>query len=93
MSPVSGRRDQMTRQGHRRMRQRQQARRRQGWPPARLDTAESGWSAGDGDQTRRSAITAFSPPKAKALDSTASTRASRATFGTTSSAHSGSGSS
>lgn len=92
MSPVSGRRDQMTRQGHRRMRQRQQARRRQGWPPARLDSAESG-IAGDGDQTRRSAITAFSPPKAKALDSTASTRASRATFGTTSSAHSGSGSS
>ena len=92
MSPVSGRRDQMTRQGHRRMRQRQQARRRQGWPPAQLD-AESCGSAGDGDQTRRSAITAFSPPKAKALDSTASTRASRATFGTTSSAHSGSGSS
>ena len=92
MSPVSGRRDQMTRQGHRRMRQRQQARRRQGWPPARLD-AESCGSADDGDQTRRSAITAFSPPKAKALDSTASTRASRATFGTTSSAHSGSGSS
>lgn len=42
---------------------------------------------------RFSAITALSPPKAKALDRTASTLASRATFGTTSSAHSGSGSS
>ena len=42
--------------------------------------------------TRRSAITAFSPPKAKALVRTASTFVSRASFGTTSSAHSGSGS-
>jgi hypothetical protein len=41
----------------------------------------------------RSTRTAFSPPKAKALDRTASTFASRASFGTTSSAHSGSGSS
>ncbi|MFT5649235.1 MAG: peptidoglycan/LPS O-acetylase OafA/YrhL [Yoonia sp.] len=41
----------------------------------------------------RKAITAFSPPKANALDSTTSTDASRASLGTTSSAHSGSGSS
>jgi invasion protein IalB len=41
----------------------------------------------------RSTSTAFSPPKAKAFDRTASTFASRASFGTTSSAHSGSGSS
>ena len=44
------------------------------------------------DQARRSARTAFRPPKAKALDRTAPTLASRAVFGTTSSAHSGSGS-
>ncbi len=43
--------------------------------------------------TRPSASTAFNPPKAKALDSTTSTSASRASLGTTSSAHSGSGSS
>ena len=42
---------------------------------------------------RLSAITAFSPPKAKAFDSTAETRASRASFGTTSSGQSGSGAS
>ena len=40
-----------------------------------------------------SARTALSPPKAKAFESTASTLASRATLGTTSSEHSGSGSS
>ncbi len=45
------------------------------------------------DQIRRSANTAFSPPKAKAFDNTTSTSTSRATFGTTSSAHSGSASS
>ena len=44
-------------------------------------------------QTFFSARTALRPPKAKALDRTTSTFASRATFGTTSSAHSGSGSS
>lgn len=41
---------------------------------------------------RRSARTAFNPPKANALLRATSTRASRAAFGTTSSAHSGSGS-
>lgn len=44
-------------------------------------------------QILRSAMTAFKPPKAKAFDNTTSTDASRAVFGTTSSAHSGSGSS
>lgn len=44
-------------------------------------------------QILRRAITAFNPPNAKAFDSTTSTAASRATLGTTSSAHSGSGSS
>jgi len=43
--------------------------------------------------TARRASTALSPPKAKELLSTASTFASRASLGTTSSAHSGSGSS
>jgi hypothetical protein len=47
----------------------------------------------DPQDALRKTSTAFSPPKAKALDRTASTCASRATFGTTSSAHSGSGSS
>ena len=41
----------------------------------------------------RSTRTAFIPPKAKALDMTARTLRSRATFGTTSRSHSGSGSS
>ncbi len=44
-------------------------------------------------QTLRKAMTAFNPPKAKALDNATSTTASLATLGTTSSAHSGSGSS
>ena len=44
-------------------------------------------------QGRASARTALSPPKAKAFESATSTCASRASFGTTSSAHSGSGSS
>lgn len=44
-------------------------------------------------QILRRAITAFSPPNAKAFDNTTSTDASRAVLGTTSKAHSGSGSS
>ena len=41
----------------------------------------------------RRAMTAFRPPKAKALERATSTATARASFGTTSSAHSGSGSS
>jgi hypothetical protein len=56
------------------------------------DTAQCGTRMAPWPQTLRNASTAFSPPKAKAFDSTAVTSASRATFGTTSRLHSGSGS-
>jgi invasion protein IalB len=62
---------------------------RVGWPAARRATEARRAAA----QTFRSARTALSPPKAKAFDRATWIFASRATFGTTSSAHSGSGSS
>jgi hypothetical protein len=46
-------------------------------------------TAAEEGQADVSTSTALSPPKAKAFDRTASTCASRASFGTTSSAHSG----